>query len=41
MTETTTLLSGYTVLCSAVDGTIDAPFHGLLHRDTRIFRATE
>lgn len=36
MTETTTLLSGYTVLCSAMDGTIDAPFHGLLHRDTRI-----
>ncbi|MFL5668498.1 MAG: glycogen debranching N-terminal domain-containing protein [Chloroflexota bacterium] len=36
MTETTTLLSGYTVLCCAPDGSIEAPRHGLLYRDTRI-----
>jgi glycogen debranching enzyme len=32
----TTILSGYTVLCAAPDGTMDGPRHGLLHRDTRI-----
>ena len=36
MTETTSLISGYTVLCSATDGSIEEPRHGLLHRDTRI-----
>jgi glycogen debranching enzyme len=34
--ETTTLLSGYTVLCMAADGSIEDPRHGLLHRDTAI-----
>jgi glycogen debranching enzyme len=36
MSDTTSLLSGYTVLCSAPDGAIAAPRHGLLHRDTRV-----
>src|SRR5215207_1391220 len=36
VTETTTLLSGYTVLCMAGDGSIDEPRHGLFHRDTAI-----
>ena len=36
MTEPTILISGYTVLCCAEDGSIDAPRHGLFHRDTRI-----
>jgi glycogen debranching enzyme len=36
VTSTTTILSGYTVLCSAPDGSIVGERHGLLHRDTRI-----
>ena len=36
MPARTTLFSGYTVLCSAVDGTIDGGQHGLLFRDCRV-----
>jgi glycogen debranching enzyme len=32
----TTLFSGYTVLCSAADGSIAATEHGLFHRDARV-----
>lgn len=28
--------SGYTVLCTAPDGTVDGPWDGLLHRDARV-----
>ena len=36
MPETTTILSGYTVLCCGPNGSVDTPRHGLLYRDTRI-----
>ena len=36
MTEPTILISGYTVLCCAEDGSMDGPRHGLFHRDTRL-----
>jgi glycogen debranching enzyme len=34
--QTVTAFSGYTVLCTAPDGTADGPRHGLLHRDARV-----
>ena len=36
MAVRTTLFSGYTVLCSAADGTIDGGEHGLFFRDCRV-----
>lgn len=34
--QTTTLFSGYTVLCTASDGSIEGGKHGLYHRDARV-----
>ena len=36
MADTTTLFSGYTVLCANSDGSMPGPRHGLLHADTRV-----
>lgn len=34
--ETTTMSSGYTVLCAALDGSVTHLRHGLFHQDARV-----
>jgi glycogen debranching enzyme len=36
MPGTSTIFSGYTVLCTTSDGSVDGGRHGLFHRDTRV-----